>query len=239
MTASTTISQAKRAWCRASARRAKPRVSGDFLAGEINRVLCGKSSSDDDMSMYIPSLKRIDCSNFKKSNNMNQTRPSWDEYFMNIALEVATRSNCATRHVAAIIMRDKRIISTGYNGTPRNTKNCCDGGCERCAKRTLETAGQNLSECTCSHGEENAIVQAAYHGISTKDATLYTTFSPCLTCAKMIINAGIQEVVFNSNYPLGTRAAELLTEANVTLRQFSAKEYSEEHQTFETKTASL
>lgn len=99
---------------------------------------------------------------------MTDSRPSWDEYFMSIALVVATRSNCRTRKVAAVVVRDKRIVSTGYNGTPRNTKNCIDGGCERCYKRTLETAGQNLSECACSHGEENAIVQAAYHGISLK-----------------------------------------------------------------------
>ncbi len=149
-----------------------------------------------------------------------EARPGWDEYFMNIANEVARRSNCLTRKVAAVIIRDRRIISTGYNGTPRNTKNCCDGGCKRCAERTLATAGTKLEECTCSHGEENAIVQAAYHGISLKDSILYTTYSPCLTCAKMIINSGIKEVIYSVKYPLSETANNLLVEAGVVLRRY-------------------
>lgn len=147
-------------------------------------------------------------------------RPSWDEYFMSIANEVAKRSNCLTRKVAALVIRDKRIISTGYNGTPRGTKNCCDGGCRRCVERTLATAGTRLEECTCSHGEENAIVQAAYHGISLKDSTLYSTYSPCLTCAKMIINAGIVEVIYSANYPLSETAHALMIEAGVKVRKY-------------------
>lgn len=146
-------------------------------------------------------------------------RPGWDDYFMNIAGEVARRSNCLTRQVAAIVVRDRRIISTGYNGTPRNTKNCFEGGCPRCAARTEASAGTKLEECTCSHGEENAIVQAAYHGISLKDAVLYSTFSPCLICTKMIINAGIKEVIYTSEYPLAATASGLLREAGVLLRQ--------------------
>lgn len=146
-------------------------------------------------------------------------RPDWDDYFMNIAGEVARRSNCLTRQVAAIVVRDRRIISTGYNGTPRNTKNCFEGGCLRCAARTESTAGTKLEECTCSHGEENAIVQAAYHGISLKDSVLYSTFSPCLLCAKMIINAGIKEVIYTADYPLVTIASALMREAGVLLRQ--------------------
>lgn len=152
---------------------------------------------------------------------------------MNIAIVVAGRSSCSARQVAAIVVKDKRIVSTGYNGTPRNTKNCNEGGCERCAKRTLATAGQNLGECTCSHGEENAIVQAAYHGIALKNGTLYTTFSPCLTCAKMIINAGIREVVYNATYPLGDRSFELLREAEIIVRKFeSNRSYDEVLKTF-------
>lgn len=148
-------------------------------------------------------------------------RPSWDEYFMNIAGEVARRSNCLSRHVAAIVVRDKRIISTGYNGTPRSTKNCFEGGCARCAARAAGVAaGTQLEECTCSHGEENAIVQAAYHGISLKDASLYSTYSPCLMCAKMIINAGIRDVVYAADYPLAERAHALLREAGIALRQY-------------------
>src|SRR5262249_46940060 len=113
--------------------------------------------------------------------------------------------------------KDGRIISTGYNGTPRKTKNCFAGGCPRC--NAVGPSGQNLSECFCSHGEENAIVQAADHGISIKGSILFTTFSPCLACAKMIINAGVEEVVYNQNYPLGEAALGLLKEAGVTLRR--------------------
>ena len=167
--------------------------------------------------------------------NTNDTRPSWDEYFMNIALVVASRSNCMTRHVAAVVVKDKRIISTGYNGTPRGTKNCNEGGCERCSKRTIATAGQNLSECTCSHGEENAIVQAAYHGTPLKGAALYTTFSPCLTCAKMIINAGIREVIYNSEYPVAQRSFELLKEAEIIMRKVTIHNYNEHVGKFEKK----
>lgn len=139
---------------------------------------------------------------------------------MNIAREVAQRSNCLTRQVAAVVVKDRRIISTGYNGTPRNTKNCFEGGCKRCLDRTMTTAGTKLDECTCSHGEENAIVQAAYHGISLKDSTLFSTFSPCLICAKMIINSGINEVVYSADYPLADRARDLLLEAGIHLRRF-------------------
>ncbi|MDD5023287.1 MAG: cytidine/deoxycytidylate deaminase family protein [Candidatus ainarchaeum sp.] len=145
-------------------------------------------------------------------------RPTWDEYFMNIAKAVASRSNCVKRKVAAIIVRDKRIISTGYNGTPRGTKNCNEGGCPRC--NSFSESGKNLEECLCSHGEENSIVQAAYHGISVKDSTIYTTFSPCLLCTKMIINSGIKEVVYNSKYPLGESALKLLKEAGVKAREY-------------------
>jgi dCMP deaminase len=146
-------------------------------------------------------------------------RPDWDTYFMTIALNVASRSNCLKRKVAAVIVKDGRIISTGYNGTPRNTKNCFEGGCPRC--NAVGPSGQNLSECFCSHGEENAIVQAAYHGIAIKGSTLYTTFSPCLLCTKMIINSGIVEVVYNNDYPLGGAALALIREAGVRLRKIS------------------
>ncbi len=144
-------------------------------------------------------------------------RPGWDEYFMRIARMTALRSNCVKRKVAAIIVRDRRIISTGYNGTPRGVTNCNEGGCQRC--NSLAASGTRLDECVCSHGEENAIVQAAYHGISIKDAVLYSTFAPCLQCTKMIINAGIREVVFNAHYPLNDTALQIMQQAGVTLRQ--------------------
>jgi dCMP deaminase len=144
-------------------------------------------------------------------------RPSWDEYFMNIAKVVASRSNCMKRKVAAIIVRDKRVVSTGYNGTPRGTRNCNEGGCPRC--NNLATSGTALDECLCSHGEENAIVQASYHGVSLKDAVIYTTFAPCLQCTKMIINSGIREVIFNMDYPLNDSSFRLFQEAGVFIRK--------------------
>jgi dCMP deaminase len=142
-------------------------------------------------------------------------RPSWDQYFMDIAKQVAARSNCMKRQVAAVIVSERRIISTGYNGTPRGVKNCNEGGCPRC--NGFGESGKNLEECLCSHGEENAIVQASYHGIAIRDATLYTTYSPCLMCSKMIINAGIRRVVYNEAYPLNATATAMLKEAGVDL----------------------
>jgi len=149
---------------------------------------------------------------------LRRERPSWDMYFLNIAKVVASRSNCMKRKVAAVIVKDKRIISTGYNGTPRGVPNCDEGGCPRC--NSFAESGAKLEDCLCSHGEENAIVQASYHGISIKDATLYCTLSPCLICTKMIINAGIREVVFNKAYPLNDVSKELFKSAGVVLRQY-------------------
>ncbi len=143
-------------------------------------------------------------------------RPSWDEYFMNIAKVAATRGNCSRRQVAAVIVRDHRVISTGYNGTPRGVKNCCDGGCHRCNSDV--PSGTHLKDCLCSHAEENAIVQAACYGIAVKGATLYTTYSPCLQCAKMIINAGIAEVIYFQHYTIDDVSLALLREAGVTVR---------------------
>ncbi len=148
---------------------------------------------------------------------MSASRPGWDEYFMRIARIVSLRSNCMKRKVAAVIVKDRRIISTGYNGTPRGVKNCFEGGCPRC--NSMADSGTGLSECLCSHAEENAIVQAAYHGISVNSAALYSTFSPCLICTKMIINAGIREVVYNLCYPLNETAQGLLAEAGVEARK--------------------
>ncbi|MDD5218491.1 MAG: dCMP deaminase family protein [Candidatus Omnitrophica bacterium] len=148
-----------------------------------------------------------------------EVRPDWDHYFMGIAKVVALRSNCIKRKVAAVIVKDKRIIATGYNGTPRGIRNCSEGGCPRC--NAIGQTGKGLDECVCSHAEENAIVQSAYHGVSIKDSVIYTTFSPCLTCTKMIINAGIREVVYNLEYPLGETSLKLLEEARITVRKLA------------------
>jgi dCMP deaminase len=145
-------------------------------------------------------------------------RPDWATYFMDIAHVVARRGNCIRRQVAAVIVKDQRIISTGYNGTPRGTKNCCDGGCPRCASDA--PSGTDLAECICSHAEENAITQAAYHGISVRGGTLYCTVSPCLICAKMIINSGITEVVYEEEYHFDDQTRELFSQTGVSCRQY-------------------
>ena len=119
--------------------------------------------------------------------------------------------------MAAVIVKDQRIISTGYNGTPRGVKNCFEGGCPRAHSNS--TSGSDLGNGICNHAEENAIIQAAYHGISVKDSTLYCTLSPCLLCAKMIINAGISEVVYETEYGFSPQTAQLLNSVNIICRQ--------------------
>lgn len=147
---------------------------------------------------------------------MPRKRPNWDEFFMNIAHIAAERSNYYRRQVAAVIVKDKRVISTGYNGTPRGVTNCDEGGCPRCNSNVK--SGHGLTDCICCHAEENSIVQAASHGISVEASMLYTTFSPCLLCAKMIINAGIKEVIFHARYSIDDVSSQLLAKAGVNLR---------------------
>jgi len=144
-------------------------------------------------------------------------RPSWDAYFMSIARVVASRSNCVKRKVGAVIALDRRIISTGYNGTPRGVRNCNEGGCPRC--NSFAKQGADLAECLCSHAEENSITQAALHGVGVRGGTVYTTLSPCLMCTKMIINAGLSEMVYNAHYSLNDVSTALLREAGVKVRR--------------------
>ncbi len=149
-----------------------------------------------------------------------RSRPGWDEYFMNLATVVASRSNCVKRMVGAIVVADRRVISTGYNGTPRGVRNWNEGGCPRC-NGGAET-GTRLDECLCSHGEENAITQAAYHGVSVRGASIYTTFSPCLICTKMIINAGVTEVIYGTRLPMEEISSNLFREAGIKVRRFES-----------------
>ena len=145
-------------------------------------------------------------------------RPTWDEYFMEIAQVVAKRSNCSRRKVAAVVAKDNHILSTGYNGTPRGVKNCFAGGCPRCAGKT--PSGKGLDECLCVHAEQNAICQAAFHGIALDGATIYVTLSPCLTCAKLIVNSGIREVVYGGDYAFLDTVKTMFKNADVTYRKF-------------------
>lgn len=140
---------------------------------------------------------------------------------MNIARVVKTRSNCRRRQVAAVIVQDRRIISTGYNGTPSGIRNCYAGGCPRCASEV--SSGENLGDCICAHAEENAIVQAAYYGVRLRGAMLYCTESPCLLCAKMIISAGIKKVVYESDYHFSAPVRALFRQTGIACRKFARK----------------
>jgi dCMP deaminase len=144
-------------------------------------------------------------------------RPSWDEYFMSLARLAATRSTCLRRRVGAVIVKDRMVLSTGYNDTPRGMKNCGEGGCDRC--RSGAAAGTALDTCLCLHAEQNAIIQAAYHGVGIAGGTIYSTHQPCLTCAKMIVNSGITRIVYHEPYP-DPLAERMLREAAVELVRF-------------------
>jgi len=125
-------------------------------------------------------------------------RPSWDMYFMDIACLVATRSTCIRRKVGAVLVKDRRILCSGYNGAPSKITHCIETGCLR--EKMEIPSGEKHELCRGVHAEQNAIIQAACHGISIKDATLYCTHYPCSICAKMIVNAGISEVVYDNYY---------------------------------------
>jgi dCMP deaminase len=117
---------------------------------------------------------------------------------MDITRVVKTRGNCMLMHVGAVLVQGRQIIATGYNGTPRGVKNCDEGGCTRCAKKKkgILQRGEEKGTCICVHAEINAILQSAYHGIQTKGATMYTTTSPCMLCAKEMLNAGVRAVYY-------------------------------------------
>jgi len=125
-------------------------------------------------------------------------RPTWDAYFMDIAVLVAKRSTCLRRMVGALIVKDKRILTTGYNGAPSGIRHCVEIGCLR---ETMKVAsGQRHELCRGIHAEQNAIIQAAYHGVSIRNATLYCTNLPCSICTKMVINAGIGRIYYLEGY---------------------------------------
>lgn len=142
-------------------------------------------------------------------------RPSWDEYFLEAAGLIASRSTCLRRKVGAVLVKDKRILATGYNGAPSGIVHCEIVGCLR-AKLKI-ASGERHELCRGLHAEQNAILQAALHGIRTKNAVLYLTNQPCIICAKMIINAGIKEIIFKGDYP-DKMAREFLKEAKVKIR---------------------
>ncbi|MFA6078922.1 MAG: cytidine/deoxycytidylate deaminase family protein [Candidatus Omnitrophota bacterium] len=142
-------------------------------------------------------------------------RPSWDEYFLSIADLVSTRSTCLRRRVGAVLVRDKKILATGYNGAPSKVRHCSVVGCIR-AKLNIPS-GERHELCRGLHAEQNAFLQAALHGTSLKGASLYSTTQPCIICAKMVINAGITDIVIKGDYP-DKLSKDLLREAKVKVR---------------------
>jgi len=153
------------------------------------------------------------------------SRPSLDEYFMEIADVVGKRSTCLRHKVGAVLVKNKRIIATGYNGAPRGLPHCLEVGCLR--DELQIKSGTRHEICRAVHAEQNAIIQAAIHGISTEDATLYCTHFPCVLCAKMLVNAGVREIVFKEDYPDIFKedfpvegAEDYLKQAGVKLRRF-------------------
>jgi len=148
---------------------------------------------------------------------MKKKRPDWDEYFLEIAKLVSKRSTCLRRKVGAVLVKDKRILATGYNGAPSGIKHCEEVGCLR--EKLKVPSGQRHELCRGLHAEQNVLLQAALHGVSTRGATLYITDSPCIICAKMLINAGVKKVVFLGEYP-DKMALEFLKEAKIEIKRF-------------------
>ena len=143
--------------------------------------------------------------------NTIEKRPSWDEYFMEMAELTAKRSTCLRRHVGAVIVQNKHIIATGYNGAPRGLAHCAElGGCLR--EKLGVPSGERHELCRALHAEQNAIIQAATLGHSIEGATIYITHQPCSICAKMIINAGIDKIIVKEGYP-DEMSVSLLAEA--------------------------
>lgn len=147
-------------------------------------------------------------------------RPSWDEYFMAITDQVAERATCKRRHIGAILVKDKRILATGYNGTPAGLAHCDEVGCLR-EQRGIPSGTQH-ELCRGIHAEQNAVIQAARHGIAIDGATVYCTHQPCVLCAKILINAGVTDIVYREPYP-DELATEMLAEAGITARRFQGE----------------
>ena len=147
-----------------------------------------------------------------KNKTVRPARPSWDEYFLEVARLVSRRATCLRRSVGAVIVKNKRILATGYNGAPSGLGHCLDIGCMREALKI--PSGQRHELCRGLHAEQNALIQASLYGISVKDSMLYATNQPCIICAKMLINAGIRQIKIETGYP-DELSLEMLREAKI------------------------
>ncbi len=150
-------------------------------------------------------------------------RPSWDEYFMEITRLVALRSTCLRRKVGAVLVKDKNILATGYNGAPSGVAHCLDIGCLR--ERMSIRSGERHELCRGLHAEQNAIIQAAKHGTNINGSTIYCTTMPCIICSKVLINAGIERIVYEQGYP-DRLAGEMIEEAGIKVTKFTGSKNS-------------
>ncbi|GAB7140436.1 cytidine/deoxycytidylate deaminase family protein [Deferribacterales bacterium RsTz2092] len=148
-------------------------------------------------------------------------RPSWDRYFMDLVGIVATRSTCLRRQVGAVLVRDQRMLATGYNGTPKGITHCEKTGCLR--QQQNVPSGERHELCRGLHAEQNAIIQAALYGINVAGATLYCNTKPCSICTKMLINADIRRIVYANEYP-DKLADDMLRETNIRIVHFKDEE---------------
>ncbi|HYB21312.1 MAG TPA: cytidine/deoxycytidylate deaminase family protein [Thermodesulfobacteriota bacterium] len=147
-------------------------------------------------------------------------RPTWEEYFMEITRLVARRATCLRRQVGAVLVLDKRLLATGYNGAPSGLAHCLEEGCLR--EKNNIPSGERHELCRGIHAEQNAIIQAAFHGVRIQGATLYCTNLPCVICTKMLINAGIKEIIYENGYA-DDLTEEMLLQARIPVRQFPSK----------------
>ena len=152
----------------------------------------------------------------KPRSKLVMERPSWDQYFLEIAQLLTKRSTCLRRQVGALIVKDKRILATGYNGAPTGIEHCATAGCLR--EKLKVPPGERHELCRGLHAEQNVLLQAARYGLLVAGATLYSTHQPCIICTKMLINAGIKEIVVLSGYP-DKMSREFLKQAKINLRK--------------------
>ncbi|SDJ88685.1 deoxycytidylate deaminase [Natronincola ferrireducens] len=150
-------------------------------------------------------------------------RPSWDEYYMEMAEVAKKRSTCMRRQVGAVIVKDQRLLASGYNGAPSGINHCSEVGCLR--EKLGVPSGERHELCRGLHAEQNAIIQAALHGVGIKGSTIYVTHKPCIICTKMMINAGIQKLIYKGDYPDGLSEA-MLKEAGITVEKYTEDERS-------------
>ena len=159
------------------------------------------------------------------SDDEDMARPSWDDYFIEIAHVVAKRSTCLRRRVGAVLVSGRRILATGYNGPPQGLKHCRElGGCYR--EKLEIPSGQRQELCRAVHAEQNAVIQAAIHGVALQNVILYCTTQPCVTCAKILINANVRRIVYAGDYP-DEFATALLDEAGVKLVRWNPADETE------------